>query len=275
MRTFDGRGALITGGASGIGLALGRAVAKKGMRVILCDRDAATLEGAARDMRSAGATVLALAFDVTDRARWQEAEAEVRGFGPLHVVCANAGIAPGGAPLSRLSPEAWDRIIAVNLTAVFNTVQATAPLVREHGQGGHYVLTSSIAGMLAAGPIADYAVTKFGVSAMGEALRTELAPEGIGVSVLYPGVVATPLGGGSEGTGMSPDAVASRVVEAIEGDELFVFTHADYRPLVQARLEAVLSAFGASAQAGFVESPAVLAMMKSTPYQPLDRPRGR
>jgi NAD(P)-dependent dehydrogenase (short-subunit alcohol dehydrogenase family) len=268
MLEFVGRGALVTGGASGIGLALGRALAKKSMRVILCDRDASALDSVAEDMRSAGATVLALALDVTDRARWREAVSKVRAFGPLHLVCANAGIAPGGAPLSILAPEAWDRIVAVNLTGVFNTVQATAPLVREHGQGGHFVLTSSMAGMIASPSIGDYAVTKYGVSAFGEALRAELAPERIGVSVLYPGAVATPLVGESRTVGMSADSVAARVVEAIEADQLFVFTHGDYRPLVEARLDAILGAFGPSAQAGFRESEGVLTMMASTAYPP-------
>ena len=267
MREFAGRGALITGGASGIGLALGRALANRGMRIVLCDRDGASLAKAAADLADAGAAVMPVALDVTDRAAWREAVGTVRGFAPLHLVCANAGIAPARAPLSILSPDAWDRIVAINLTGVFNTVHATAPLLREHRQGGHYVLTSSMAGMIAASPIGDYAVTKFGVSALGEALRAELAPEGIGVSVLYPGVVATPLAGDSA-LGMSAESVASRVIEAIETDELFVFTHGDYRPLVEARMEAILSGFGPSAQAGFAESPDVLGMMKSTPYPP-------
>jgi len=270
VRQFAGRAALITGGASGIGLALGRALASRGMRIVLCDRDAATLKTAGDGLAAEGAAVLALALDVTDRVAWLEAVAQARGFGSLHLVCANAGIAPGGAPLSILAPEAWDRIVAINLTGVFNTVHATAPLLREHGEGGHYVLTSSMAGMIPASSIGDYAVTKFGVSALGEALRAELAPEGIGVSVLYPGVVATPLVGDSRALGMSPERVALRVIEAIESDELFVFTHGDYRPLVKARLQAILSGFGRSAQAGFVESPSVLAMMKSTPYPPDD-----
>jgi NAD(P)-dependent dehydrogenase (short-subunit alcohol dehydrogenase family) len=270
MGDFKGRGALVTGGASGIGLALARALAARGMRIVLCDREDNVLATAAADLAADGAAVLPIVLDVTDRDAWRPAMQRVREFGPLHVVCANAGIAPGGAPVSVLSPEAWDRIVAVNLTGVFNTVHFTAPLVREHGEGGHIVLTSSMAGMLASPSIGDYAVTKYGVSALGEALRAELAPEKIGVSVLYPGVVATPLVGESRSVGMSADDVARRVVEAIEGDQLFVFTHADYRPLVEARINAILSSFGVSAQPGFHESEGVLAMMSSTAYPPAD-----
>jgi NAD(P)-dependent dehydrogenase (short-subunit alcohol dehydrogenase family) len=122
MREFAGRGALITGGASGIGLALGRALADRGMRIALCDRDGAALKAAADELAAAGASLLPLVLDVTDRTAWREAMSKARAFGPLHAVCANAGIAPGGAPLSMLAPEAWDRIVAINLTGVFNTI---------------------------------------------------------------------------------------------------------------------------------------------------------
>jgi NAD(P)-dependent dehydrogenase (short-subunit alcohol dehydrogenase family) len=264
MKDLAGRGALITGGASGIGLAMAEAFAARGLRIVLCDRDAATLESAAASLKSTGAEVLAIRLDVCDRAAWQAAIEATRAFGLLHVVCANAGISPAGAPLSETTSEAWDRIVAVNLTGVFNTVHATAPLIKAHGEGGHIVLTSSMAGMLAASPIGDYAVTKFGVAAMGEALRAELAPLDIGVSILCPGVVATPLVGESRSIGMAPQSVAQRVVQAIEADQLYVFTHADYRPLVEERFASILSAFGPSAQAGFHEGDGVLRMM--TPF---------
>ncbi len=266
MRSLEGSGALITGGASGIGFALAKAQAARGARIVLCDRDAAMLAAAESQLVAGGASILALCLDVTDRTAWGVAMDKVRAFGPLHLAFANAGVAPGGAPLSVFDPAAWDRILAVNLTGVFNTIQATVPLIRAHGEGGHIVLTSSMAGMIAAAPIGDYAVTKYGVSALGEALHTELAPDGIGVSVLYPGVVATPLVGESRSSGMTPEAVADRVLAAIAANELFVFTHADYRPLVAARFEAILDAFGPSADPAFAESAGVLAMMRQTPY---------
>jgi NAD(P)-dependent dehydrogenase (short-subunit alcohol dehydrogenase family) len=261
MKELAGRGALITGGASGIGLAMAHAFAARGMRIVLCDRDSATLETAAEILRASGGQVLAIHLDVCDRAAWQAAAEATRAFARLHVVCANAGISPAGTPLTETTPEAWDRIIAINLTGVFNTVHATAPLIKDHGQGGHFVLTSSMAGMLAASPIADYAVAKFGVSAMGEALQAELAPQNIGVSILCPGVVATPLVGESRSIGMTAECVALRVLQAIHDNDLYVFTHADYRPLVDARFNSILSAFGESAQANFHEGEAVIQMM--------------
>ena len=235
MKEFAGRGALITGGASGIGLAMAKAFGARGMRIVLCDRDASNLAVAADELKVGGIEVLAIPLDVCDRAAWRDAVQATRAFGPLHIACANAGISPGGAPMSETTPEAWDRIIGINLTGVFNTVHATAPLIKEHGEEGHIVLTSSMAGVLAASSIADYAVTKFGVAAMGEALRAELAPRNIGVSILCPGVVATPLVGESRSIGMAPESVAERVLRAIENRDLYIFTHGDYRPLVQSR----------------------------------------
>jgi NAD(P)-dependent dehydrogenase (short-subunit alcohol dehydrogenase family) len=256
-----GRGALITGGASGIGLAMAATFAALGLRIILCDRDEPALASAAAGLRAAGAAVLAIPLDVADRDAWGRAAAEIRRFAPLAIACANAGVAPAGAPLCEMSPQAWDRIVAINLTGVFNTVQTTVPLIREQGAGGHLVLTSSMAGMIAAAPIGDYAATKFAVGALGEALRGELADHGIGVSVLYPGVVATPLVGESRAAGMPPASVARRAADAIAADELFVFTHDDYRPLLEARLASILAAFGPSAEPGFQEAGSVLRMM--------------
>jgi NAD(P)-dependent dehydrogenase (short-subunit alcohol dehydrogenase family) len=257
---FAGQGALVTGAASGIGLALAHAFSAAGMRVVLCDANEAALESAMRTFDASKA--LAVTVDVTDRTSLRGAVERARAFAPLKIVCANAGIAPAGCPVLDTPPEKWDRIVAVNLTGVFNTLAAFVPLVRENGRGGHVVLTSSMAGMLAGAGLGDYTATKFGVTALGETLRAELAGEGIGVSVLCPGVVATPLvGEQARAAGMAPDAIARRVIEGIRNNEPYIFTHADYRPLVERRTETVVGAFGTSAEPGFQESAAVLRMM--------------
>ena len=264
MADMIGGVALVTGGASGIGLAMAEAFAGRGLKLVLCDRDVAALEKAAAGLTAGGAQVLGIPLDVCDRAAWRNAAASAKAFGQLRIVCANAGISPAGTPLSETTPEAWDRIVSINLTAVYNTVYATTPLIKEHGEGGHIVLTSSMAGMLSASAIGDYAVTKFGVSAMGEALRAELAPHNIGVSILYPGVVATPLVGDSFSIGMAPGAVATKVLAGIDANQEYLFTHGDYRALVEERFRAILGSFGKSAQADFTEADSVLTMM--TPY---------
>ena len=256
--------ALITGGASGIGLAMAEAFAGRRLKLVLCDRDKTALDKAAAGLAAGGAEVLPIQLDVCDRGAWRDVVAATAVFGQLRLVCANAGISPAGTPLSETSPEAWDRIVSINLTAVYNTVYATTPLIKEHGQGGHIVLTSSMAGMLSSSAIGDYAVTKFGVSAMGEALRAELAPHNIGVSILYPGVVATPLVGDSFSIGMAPGAVATKVLAGIDDNQEYLFTHGDYRTLVEQRFKAILGSFGESAQVGFREADSVLNMM--TPY---------
>jgi NAD(P)-dependent dehydrogenase (short-subunit alcohol dehydrogenase family) len=267
MRDFKGRTAFITGGASGIGLAMARAFADRGMRLVLSDVNRTALDAAEKEL--GGRTdVLALPQDVTDRAAWAEAVKATEAFGPLHVICANAGLPPSGGPVADTDPAKWDRIVAVNLTGVFNTVHYLLPLVHRHGEGGHVVLTSSMAGAVASSPIGDYVVTKYGVVGMGEVMRVELAPQNIGVSILQPGTVGTALSGAPTPGSMNADSVGRRVVKAIEQNELYIFTHPEYRPLVAARCEAVLAAFGESAQPGFQEPDRVMQMMRTNAYPP-------
>ncbi|MEN3950520.1 SDR family NAD(P)-dependent oxidoreductase [Iodidimonas sp. SYSU 1G8] len=265
MREFSGRTAFITGGASGIGLAMARAFADKGMRLVLSDVNKAALDAAESELKPR-TDVLVLAQDVTDRAAWAEAVSQVEAFGKLHVVCANAGLPPAGSPVADTDPAKWDRIVAVNLTGVFNTVHYLTPLVRAHGEGGHVVITSSMAGAVAASPIGDYVVTKYGAVGMGEVMRYELAPHNIGVSLLLPGTVGTALSGAPTPGSMNAANVGARVVKAIEGNELYIFTHPEYRPMVEARCNAVLAAFGESAQPGFQEPDKVMEMMRQNAY---------
>jgi NAD(P)-dependent dehydrogenase (short-subunit alcohol dehydrogenase family) len=271
MRDFSGRTAFITGGASGIGLAMAEAFAERGMRLVIADIDKAALDQCEQRFRSGSVDVLAVLLDVTDRSALEAAAKQIEAFGKLHVVCANAGIAPSGAKVAEIEPAKWDRLLAVNLTGVYNTVHYTLDLLRAHGEGGHIVITSSMAGAVAASPIGDYVVAKFGAVGFGEVMAWELKPDNIGVSIVMPGTVVSNLGGGQAEQGfaaMSAADVAERVVKAVEGNELYVFTHADYKPYVQARCDALMGAFGDSAQAGFREPEQVLAMMGQNPYPP-------
>jgi NAD(P)-dependent dehydrogenase (short-subunit alcohol dehydrogenase family) len=269
MHEFSGRTAFITGGASGIGLAMADAFADRGMRLVIADVNKAALDEAEARFKARGTDVLTMLLDVTDRPALEAAVKRIEAFGKLHVVCANAGIAPSGAKVAETEPAKWDRMMAINLTGVYNTVHYTLGLLRAHGEGGHIVITSSMAGTVAASPIGDYVVAKFGAVGFGEVMAWELRPDNIGVSILMPGTVVSNLSGrpaDAPPTGMNAADVGRRVVKAIEGNELYVFTHGDYRAIVQQRCDALLAAFGESAETGFKEPDQVLAMMRQNAY---------
>ncbi|MEN3975775.1 SDR family NAD(P)-dependent oxidoreductase [Emcibacter sp. SYSU 3D8] len=271
MRDLSGRTAFITGGASGIGLAMADAFADKGMRLVIADVNKAGLDQTEKHFKARGTDVLTMLLDVTDRGALEDAARKITAFGKLHVVCANAGIPPSGAKVAETEPEKWDRMMAINLTGVYNTVHYMLGLLRAHGEGGHIVITSSMAGAVAASPIGDYVVAKYAAVGFGEVMAWELKPDNIGVSILMPGTVVSNLSGRpADGppTGMNASDVGRRVVEAIKANELYVFTHGDYRAHVQARCDALMAAFGDSAQPGFKEPKQVMAMMSQNAYPP-------
>jgi NAD(P)-dependent dehydrogenase (short-subunit alcohol dehydrogenase family) len=188
------RVAVITGGASGIGAALGRALVTRGDDVVLAD---VAVDAAARlsDGLTAGGpgTARAMQLDVRDA---DQVAALVRGVhrehGRLDLMINNAGIGIGGEP-EELTLEHWDRIIDVNLRGVIHGCQAAYPLMRDQRNGGHIVNTASLAGLVPTdGGSAPYTTTKFGVVGLSLALRTAGADVGVRVSVLCPGLVDTP-----------------------------------------------------------------------------------
>jgi NAD(P)-dependent dehydrogenase (short-subunit alcohol dehydrogenase family) len=251
------RHAFVTGGASGIGLALGEALAARGVAVTLADANPATLERAGLEC---GDRVRRVLLDVRDREGWATAKAQAEAeFGPVDLLFNNAGIAPDGSELADMDPVSFDRVIAINLTGVFNGISTFGAALREAGRG-HVVNTASMAGMVAEHPgLGSYSASKFAVVAMSEVLRAEMAPHGVGVSVLCPGMVATMLPdntiavGGSVRSrdttlldhGLAPAAVAERVLKAIAANELYVFTHPERWEAVARRFAAIRSAFGA------------------------------
>jgi NAD(P)-dependent dehydrogenase (short-subunit alcohol dehydrogenase family) len=250
------RHAFVTGGASGIGLAIGEALAARGVAVTLADANATTLEQAAR---SAGDRVHRVLLDVRDRDAWARARAEAEArFGPVDLLFNNAGIAPDGNQLADMDPASFDRVIAINLTGVFNGIATFGQALRDLGRG-HVVNTASMAGMVAEHPgLGSYSASKFAVVAMSEVLRLEMAPHGVGVSVLCPGMVATNLpentqaiGGAirEAGTmlqdlGIAPADVAAQVLDAIAADKPYIFTHPERWEAVKGRFERIGAAFG-------------------------------
>jgi len=255
MRLADARHAFVSGGASGIGLAIADALAARGLRVTIADLNEVSL---AAVLAQRGDAFRGVRIDVRDRAGWRRAKAEAEAaFGPVDVLVNNAGIASDGKTLADMPPESFDRVIGINLTGVFNGVSSFAADLRARGRG-HIVNTASMSGMVADLPgLGSYSPSKFGVVALTETLRLEMAPHGVGVSVLCPSYVATNLMANTLRAGgeladpaasllaapMKPPEVGEMVVRAIEEDRLYVFTHASRREAVEQRHAAILADF--------------------------------
>jgi NAD(P)-dependent dehydrogenase (short-subunit alcohol dehydrogenase family) len=185
---LDGKVALVTGSARGIGFATAKALVGRGASVVVVDLDAEAAERAAAELHDSRAT--GLAADVTDRGALQRVVAStVERYGALDVVVANAGIASRGATMRAMSTEAFDRVIDVNLMGVYNTVEAALPeIVRNRG---HVVVISSIYAFTNGTGAIPYAMAKAGVEQLGRALRVELVPHGASASVAYFGFIDT------------------------------------------------------------------------------------
>lgn len=189
MQQVEDKVAFITGGASGIGFGMARTFLGAGMKVVIADVSERNLADAARQLEGDNRAHHLMRLDVTDRAAMAAAADEAeRMFGKIHLVCNNAGVGIA-ENMSTAGYEAWDRMFAINVGGVINGIVTFVPRIRAHGEGGHIVNTSSMAGIL---PLPDaggiYTGSKFAVRGISESLRLSLAPEGIGVSTLFPGL---------------------------------------------------------------------------------------
>ncbi len=268
MRDLAGKTAFVTGGASGIGLALGRAFAEAGMKVMLADIETEPLAAAVKSLHNVGPEVRGIDCDVTDAASVQRAaKAAFDAFGNVHVVCNNAGVAAGGG-IDDIALDSWRWVLDVNLMGVVHGIRAFLPHMRAHGEGGHIVNTASMAGMQSGLGFSPYTASKFAVVGMSEGLAPQLRPFGIGVSVLCPGFVRTRIGESGRNrsqqygapqtidpasptgalvamvaelikSGIDPSDVAAQVLAAIRADELYVFTHPEMRTEVDERFAAI------------------------------------
>ena len=275
MRDVRGRTAFITGGASGMGLAMARSFTKAGMKVVVADVEQAALDAAQAEFEAANVEFLALKVDVTDRDGMEAAAAETEGrFGKVHVLCNNAGVAVGGA-IDRMAYNDWDWVVGVNLGGVVNGIQAFVPRIKAHGEGGHIVNTASMAGHLAIPGLSVYTVTKFAVVGMSETMRADLAAQDIGVSVLCPGVVNTNIFTSERNrpkdlpgtdfalladadaspaeqavrleelraSALEPAVVGDMVLHAIREDEFYIFSHPEFKAMADARQEEMAGAY--------------------------------
>jgi NAD(P)-dependent dehydrogenase (short-subunit alcohol dehydrogenase family) len=205
IRLFRGAVAVVTGGASGIGLALGHALAERGAEVVLADRDEEPALRAAAALRDRGGAVSAAALDVRDGDAFRRlVEATVDDHERLDFLFNNAGIAIGGEVVD-YRPEHWDRLLDVNIRGVCNGVQAAYPQMVRQGFG-HLVNTASLAGLLPCPGGVAYGATKHAVVGLSRSLRIESRRHGVRVSALCPGVVRTSIlsGGGRHGEMIRP-----------------------------------------------------------------------
>ena len=205
MEEVEGKTAFVTGGASGIGLGMATAFVAAGMNVVIADlRPRPHRDAALAELRP-GKRVHAIELDVTDRDGFARAADEAeRVFGNVHVLCNNAGMGILG-PVTLARYDDWDWGLGVLLGGVVNGIQTFLPRMLAHGEGGHIVNTSSMAGVLPIAGAAIYITAKAALIGLSEALRSELAGEGIGVSAFCPGPVQTNI---REGGRMRPERYA-------------------------------------------------------------------
>jgi NAD(P)-dependent dehydrogenase (short-subunit alcohol dehydrogenase family) len=235
-----GRVAVVTGGASGIGRALGAELAARGCTVVLADRQAQLARDVAREIETSAGTALAADLDVRDLAAFETLARDVRArFGRVDLLFNNAGIGVGGE-MDGYAPEDWDDVFDVNLRGVAHGVQAVYPILIEQ-RSGHIVNTASIAGLIPSPSAGSYTATKHAVVGLTKALRVEAKRFGVRVSVLCPGVVRTPaLSGGRYGRlklplseeevlrfwerlrPMAPELFARRAVDAVLRDRAVI-----------------------------------------------------
>ena len=190
MEDLTGRVAFITGGANGIGFGMARAFLAEGMKVVIADVSASHIDKAKAALKGNNAVHFVRA-DVADRASLAAARDEaLAAFGKIHVLCNNAGVTGGGLA-DDPEFEPFDKVMAINFGGVVNATRLIVQTIKEQGEGGHVVCTSSMAGVVPLPGLAAYSASKYAVRGYAESLRMQLAPLGIGVSCLCPGATRT------------------------------------------------------------------------------------
>lgn len=270
MDVFDGKVAVITGAASGIGRGLARKAAREGMHVVLADIEAPALDEAAADVTALGAETLAVTTDVSDGDAVEAlAAAAYERFGAVHLVCLNAGVFQAGVSWQRTVAD-WEWVLAVNLWGPIHGVRAFVPRLIEQGGPAHIVITSSMAGMMTVAYSAPYVVSKFGAASLAECVAHDLRAVGseVGVSCLVPGSVDTKIADSTRNRpdeppseaqapdhhfvaqslremtstqGRPPDDVGDIVFAGLRAGQFWIPTTDHYEELLRPRFEAILA----------------------------------
>jgi NAD(P)-dependent dehydrogenase (short-subunit alcohol dehydrogenase family) len=271
MKNLSNKTAFITGGASGIGLALAKTFLDNGMYVVVADVRDDHLDAARSELAVGSGRLRFLKIDVSDRQAMSDAADEVeRTFGKVHLLCNNAGVGDG-VPIDSAGYDDWDWVLKINLGGVINGIVTFLPRIKAHGEGGHILNTASMHSFLALpawGGI--YTTTKFAIRGMSESLRLALAPFNIGVSLLCPGLVRTNIGDSFKlrpvlrspqttsaealhptaqitpppaGSGMGPAEVAAQALKGILRNDFYILTHPENKEELRGIFDEALAAF--------------------------------
>jgi NAD(P)-dependent dehydrogenase (short-subunit alcohol dehydrogenase family) len=279
MRDFKGKTAFITGGASGIGLGFAQVFADAGMNVVIADIEATAIAAAVGAINARGAQAVGVECDVGDRASYaRAADRAFSAFGKVHLLCNNAGVARTGNTWE-IAESDWEWTIGVNLMGTIHGLQIFVPHMQAHGEASHIVTTSSMAGMRASVAGGPYTATKYALVGLSEQLAKELADTKIGVSVFCPNNIRSnmpnngrnrpPRFGGPidakadvhaaehiavmqdrNRAGMEPREAGLRVKKGIENDQLFIFSHATERSILEDRFQRILGDMDEAAALG-------------------------
>jgi len=266
MQNLKGKTAFVTGGASGIGLGISKALLSAGMNVVIADIRDDHLQAASAEL-GAAERVLALKLDVTNRLDYARAAdaAEAR-FQKIHLLCNNAGVAVVG-PTELATFADWDWVMGVNLGGTINGIVTILPRIRKHGEGGHIVNTASMSGLMPHPGATIYGTSKGAAVHMIECMRAELEPHGIICSAFCPGAVQSNIaeagktrpaelaetgyaeadkrrqqGGNFFHLFQTKEEVGQRVLQGILNDELYILTHSEFRQGVEDRAQAMCAA---------------------------------
>ncbi|MBL4866240.1 MAG: SDR family NAD(P)-dependent oxidoreductase [Pseudomonadales bacterium] len=264
MKEVKGKVAFITGGGSGIGLGMARAFCNAGMKVMIGDIEQEPMERAVAELTKSGGEAAYVQVDVSDRdSMFAAADATIETFGKVHVLCNNAGVLVDGRS-EKVDVDNWNWVVDVNIWGVVNGLQAFLPLIRSHGEEGHVVSTSSMAGMVNFRGSGPYNATKFAVVALAETLMEEHKKDNLGVSVLCPGAVNTKIAesgrnrqgqyGGTDDNvnapmakllpeALDPNIVGKQVLEAILDDQPYIFTDPSLRRHIAERFRRLNAGF--------------------------------
>jgi NAD(P)-dependent dehydrogenase (short-subunit alcohol dehydrogenase family) len=267
MKDVNGKVAFITGGGSGVGFGMAKVFHDAGMKIVIADIRQDHLDRTMAYFDETGRKAHPIRLDVTDREAFNRAADEAeRVFGKVHIVCNNAGV-NFFAPMDECTYDDWDWLLSVNLGGVINGVRTFVPRIKKHGEGGHIVNTASMAAFITGPGAGVYTTSKFAVRGLSESLRWSLAPHRIGVSVLCPALVkseiyesdmtrpqrfSSDIGPANQEFmarlpeihqfGMEPEEIGEKVLRGIRRNDLYIFTHPEFKEELKDLFDEILAA---------------------------------